>query len=513
MAEQIYGVHINLDDNQIQNAVVHPLGTAPTASEGKIYYDSSAGDKRGYIYDGTAWTPFGWANKAYGQITLGTTTNPGDTWSLNATAITGQTELVSGLVDTDEILVNDGGVLKRTDLSVLKTYINASAGTFSNFTITGDTGSEIVDDGETVTFAGGNGLVTAVTEASAVNVDPYTVTYSLDFTTLTDMTGAVAGTTEIILNDVVGGNIESRKAISEIDLSFFDNTLSGFTTNTGTVTSVAISGTDGIDVDSGSPITGAGTITLGLSNIANSALANATAYSLKGNPTTPAGAPSDITLSANSLLLRQAGNIVDHTIAANTVLGRLGTNIENIAIIDDDTMGTATASNLATSESIVAYVASQIIGGMKYKGAFDPTAGAGAGSPDLDTITSETGDTYTVTVAGTYSFTTGDPVVLEIGDMLIAESDGVLNNVASWTIVNRNIENTIDSYSEVIGDTTTTSFAITHGLNNIDTLVRVVDDTTGAHVMCETINTSASQVTVNFNVAPGTNEYRVIVQG
>ena len=38
----------------------------------------------------------------------------------------------------------------------------------------------------------------------------------------------------------------------------------------GSVTSVAIAGTDGIDVDSGSPITGSGTITLGLSSIPNS---------------------------------------------------------------------------------------------------------------------------------------------------------------------------------------------------------------------------------------------------
>lgn len=42
----------------------------------------------------------------------------------------------------------------------------------------------------------------------------------------------------------------------------------------GSVTSVGITGTDGIDVDSGSPITTSGTITLGLSNIANDKLAN-----------------------------------------------------------------------------------------------------------------------------------------------------------------------------------------------------------------------------------------------
>ena len=42
----------------------------------------------------------------------------------------------------------------------------------------------------------------------------------------------------------------------------------------GSVTTVSIAGTDGIDVDSGSPITSTGTITLGLSNIANDKLAN-----------------------------------------------------------------------------------------------------------------------------------------------------------------------------------------------------------------------------------------------
>ena len=47
---------------------------------------------------------------------------------------------------------------------------------------------------------------------------------------------------------------------------------STFLPGTGTVTSVGIVGTDGIDVDSGSPVTGAGDITLGLSNIPVAAL-------------------------------------------------------------------------------------------------------------------------------------------------------------------------------------------------------------------------------------------------
>jgi hypothetical protein len=106
--------------------------------------------------------------------------------------------------------------------------------------------------------------------------------------------------------------------------------------------------------------------------------------------------------------------------------------------IDDDTMATASATTLASSESVKAYVDGAVTGALTYQGAFDPTAGAGAGSPDLDTITSTTGDFYTVTVAGTYNWTTGS-AILEVGDSLIAESDGVLNDVADWTIVQNNL--------------------------------------------------------------------------
>ena len=52
-----YLTHIDLNKNQLQNAVIHPLGTAPSGPvEGQIYYDSTVGDKKVYIYNGTAWT-------------------------------------------------------------------------------------------------------------------------------------------------------------------------------------------------------------------------------------------------------------------------------------------------------------------------------------------------------------------------------------------------------------------------------------------------------------------------
>ena len=45
-----YLTHIDLNKNQLQNAVIHPLGTAPSGPvEGQIYYNSTGGNKKVYI--------------------------------------------------------------------------------------------------------------------------------------------------------------------------------------------------------------------------------------------------------------------------------------------------------------------------------------------------------------------------------------------------------------------------------------------------------------------------------
>ena len=55
-----YYASIDLNKNELQNAVVHPLGSAPTSpAEGQIYYDSSVGDKKIYLWNGTAWVSIG----------------------------------------------------------------------------------------------------------------------------------------------------------------------------------------------------------------------------------------------------------------------------------------------------------------------------------------------------------------------------------------------------------------------------------------------------------------------
>jgi hypothetical protein len=59
-----------------------------------------------------------------GVVTIAATSVEGS--MLNTNVISGQTELASGIADTDELLISDAGEIKRTDMSVIKTYIAAA---------------------------------------------------------------------------------------------------------------------------------------------------------------------------------------------------------------------------------------------------------------------------------------------------------------------------------------------------------------------------------------------------
>ena len=78
---------------------------------------------------------------------------------------------------------------------------------------------------------GGTGTVTNIATENGITGGSITTTgtLGLDFSTLTDMTGDISGTTEFILQN---GTVESRKAASEIKLSAFNDDISTtFTTN------------------------------------------------------------------------------------------------------------------------------------------------------------------------------------------------------------------------------------------------------------------------------------------
>ena len=77
------------------------------------------------VADGTNYNPVAVSGDismaANGAVTIAN--DAVESGMLNDNVISGQTELASGLADTDELLVSDAGTVKRMDLSVVKTYL------------------------------------------------------------------------------------------------------------------------------------------------------------------------------------------------------------------------------------------------------------------------------------------------------------------------------------------------------------------------------------------------------
>jgi len=71
------------------------------------------------------------------------------TTTLLVASITGQTALTSGLIGTDELLINDGGVIKRMDVSVMNAYFNANL-SFNNYVHPNHSG-DVVSTGDGIT--------------------------------------------------------------------------------------------------------------------------------------------------------------------------------------------------------------------------------------------------------------------------------------------------------------------------------------------------------------------------
>ena len=96
-----YLVNINLNKNQLQNAVLHPLTVAPAAPvTGQVYYNSN--DKFIYAYDGAEWKPAGvvykQANSTGAVITALNEKGNVTTTNVKDLTLTGMTPVVGGYV-------------------------------------------------------------------------------------------------------------------------------------------------------------------------------------------------------------------------------------------------------------------------------------------------------------------------------------------------------------------------------------------------------------------------------
>ena len=167
--------HIDLSKNQLQNAVIHPLGTPPSGVEGQIYYNSSVGDKKLYIHNGTTWVPVG-------DITSVVSTTS------QLTVTSGTSGDVSLAIDVAPSISNGGTGLVTSDL--VYDYVNGL-----NLV-----NSLIAGSGIIVSSATGNVTVSHADTSSVSNVVASGRTYltGLTFDTFGHVTGVTTGIETVV---------------------------------------------------------------------------------------------------------------------------------------------------------------------------------------------------------------------------------------------------------------------------------------------------------------------------
>lgn len=94
------------------------------------------------------------------------------------------------------------------------------------------------------------------------------------------------------------------------------------------------------------------------------------------------------------------------------------------------------------------------------------------------------------------------------------ELAAAINDDASFaTTVTNALGLRTQKYSATIGDNSSTAITVTHSLGTSDTIAQARQASDNAIVECDIVNTSTTQTTFTFTVAPATNAIKVVIIG
>lgn len=216
--------------------------------------------------------------------------------------------------------------------------------------------------------------------------------------------------------------------------------------------------------------------------------------------------------------------------AATTAAGTLATDFENGDTIDGVVLATGNrvliknqaagaengiyvvAASGAPTRATDADISAEVTSGM----AVTVTEGTVHGDQvwiltTNDTITLDTTALAFTQLGGAGTpYTGGAGLVLTSYDFAVGAGTGITvnaNDVAIDTAV------VVRKYAANIGNGSATSIAVTHSLGTRDITVSVHNASTYEEVECDVVKTDANTVTLDFAVAPTSNQYRVVVHG
>ena len=168
-----YYSSIDLNENELQKAVIHKLGSAPSGpSEGQIYYNSSSGNKSLYVFDGSSWLTVG--QNSISTLTVETSIVSGDKLAFSDESETGD---INNSITVDNLIGT--GLQHVTEAAIA----NGDYLMFLDGGATGTAKKEALAD--VATLFAGSGL-TATNSVIAVDTLNQDTTGTADHVTITD---------------------------------------------------------------------------------------------------------------------------------------------------------------------------------------------------------------------------------------------------------------------------------------------------------------------------------------
>ena len=104
MAGKTMLVSLNMNGNEIQNFLVHVLASAPSAAEGKMYYNSV--DHKLYYYNGTSWIDLTSSANSFGAVKIGSDLVEADSMGDTIELVAGDNITLTADTTNDKITIS-----------------------------------------------------------------------------------------------------------------------------------------------------------------------------------------------------------------------------------------------------------------------------------------------------------------------------------------------------------------------------------------------------------------------
>lgn len=474
-------VSIDLNKNELQNAVVQNLGTAPaTPSAGQIYFDTV--DNELYFYNGTGWE----STQANAQVTYGT---------LSGRPAAGEAGRLYYATDNYLLYFDDGSTWTQIDnfgSVTAQTSYGASSGNGSstNFARADHThGTPPLTSTTPQALAiGGNGAVgtgTAPAREDHVHEMP-------DFGNVTAQTsfGASSGngsSADLARADHTHGTpVHDNAAHSAINLSALAVPTANVPFATYKITGLG-NPTDDQDAATKYYVDQA---VQGLTWKAAANLLSVVNVALTG--------------STGTLNIDTYGALTSADAGYRIVLTNQTTDADNGIYVYNDNGTNYTLTRAADGTPYT-----ELIGATIYIQEGTTKAGT-SWSQQNHYLTDFTGQDW-VQIAGVGIYTAGDGIAITDNVISADAGTGITVNGSG---INIDTSVVVTKYATSVGDGTNTSYTVTHNLGTRDIQVTVYDNSSPyAEVVCDVQHSTTTTATVLFSVAPTSNQYRVVVQG